>query len=213
MITVPKIVANIIKQTPFLEEALSLKIINLSSLAKKIQPQIQKKLLKDIQKGAIVMSLKRIEDKIQSHSLNLTDSVLVSDLTVRTQLTEFTFTNSSNLMEDQERIIEIANKERGSFVTFTHGVFETTFIISSDLEEEVEKIFQKEKLIFKLSNLSAVTIMLPKKAIQQPGVYYQILKKLAWENINIVEVISSMSELTIILDNNNIDKAFSALKV
>lgn len=212
MITIPKSVAHIIKQTPFLEEAISLKIVNLSSLARKIKPQIQEKLLKDIQTGAIIMALKRIEDKLQSHSLNQTNSVLVSDLTVRTKLTEFTFINSPDLMRKQENILKIANKEKSSFLTFTHGVFETTLIISSNLEKESEKIFQKEKLIFKLSNLSAITIILPKKSVSQPGVYYQILKKLAWDNINIVEVISSMTELTIILDDNNVDKAFSALK-
>lgn len=210
--TIPKIVADIIKQTPFLEEAISLKIINLSSLARNLYPEINKKLPGKISMDAIIMALKRIEDKNQYHSLNQFHEINISNLTVRTKLTEFTFINSPYLTEEQEKIIAIANKDKSSFITFTHGVFETTFIISSNLATEIEKIFQNEKLIFKLSNLSAITILLPKKAVQQPGLYYQILKKLAWENINIVEVISSMTELTIILDQENIDKAFSVLK-
>lgn len=209
MLILSKIIADIIKETPFLEEGLSLGIINLSSLSRKLQPEIENKLSKDVQAGAIIMALKRLEGKLQSHPI---PQISLNDLTVRSNLVEFTFANSSALIEKQRQVLELATKEKKSFLTFTHGVFETTLIISNTLEKESEKIFQGETLISKFTSLSAVTIVLSKEIVKQSGVYYQILKRLAWEGINIVEVISSMTELTIILDQTNVDKAFSVLK-
>ena len=44
-----------------------------------------------------------------------------------------------------------------------------------------------------------------------PGVYYYIFKELAWDNINIADVISTANEFTVIINNNDIHRAFSIL--
>jgi hypothetical protein len=43
------------------------------------------------------------------------------------------------------------------------------------------------------------------------GFYYYILKQLAWDGINIVEIISTSSEFTLIVAMEDIDKTFSVL--
>jgi aspartokinase len=47
--------------------------------------------------------------------------------------------------------------------------------------------------------------------ITATGSISQILRQLAWENINIVEVVSTRQELTIIVSAVDADKAFSVL--
>jgi aspartokinase len=44
------------------------------------------------------------------------------------------------------------------------------------------------------------------------GIYYLIFKTLAWENINVIEVVSTMSELTIVLDDQEVVRAFNLLQ-
>ena len=213
MITVPEIVEQIVRKSPFLEEALASKIINLSSLARIIKPEIQQKLLKDIKNGAIIMALKRLEEKLdKKDSPSLKTLKNIGDLTVRSNLVEFTFTNSSTLLDRLREILLIIDREKTSFLTFSHGVFETTLIVSQNLETEVEKIFSHEHMRSKFTQLSAITLLLPKETVNTPGAYYQILKNLAWEGINIVEVVSNYTELTIVLENNEVNRAFSALK-
>ncbi|MFA5932508.1 MAG: aspartate kinase [Microgenomates group bacterium] len=213
MITVPEIVEEMIKQTPFLEEGLSLGIIDLSSLARKFQPEIQKKLYKDIQIGAIVMALKRLSStlKIKQQKSNPLFAGL-DNMTVRSNLIEYSFENSPTLSEKEIELLSCVDKEKDGFLTFTHGVFETTLIISSIFTKEVERIYKGETLRLKLNNLSAITLILPKEALNQPGVYYTVLKTLAWEGINVIEGISSFTELTLTFENSQVDKAFSALK-
>ncbi|MDB4344442.1 hypothetical protein OAA35_01030 [bacterium] len=41
--------------------------------------------------------------------------------------------------------------------------------------------------------------------------YYYIFKKLAWTGINIVEIISTTNEFTLVVSDDDIDKAFSIL--
>ncbi|MNY34064.1 hypothetical protein D3C86_1683760 [compost metagenome] len=43
------------------------------------------------------------------------------------------------------------------------------------------------------------------------GIYYYILKHLAWEGLNIVEIVSTANEFTIIVKQDHVDKAFKVL--
>lgn len=103
-------------------------------------------------------------------------------------------------------------EEKDVFCAVSQGIRETTFIASNEAGLAIERIFASENLVAKIDLLSSITIHLPKETAETAGVYYQILKQLAWENINVVEVISTYTELTIIFDENDIDKAFSSLK-
>ncbi|MBI3366167.1 hypothetical protein HY041_00875 [Candidatus Roizmanbacteria bacterium] len=55
MITIPEVVEEIILDSLFLEEALSEGIINYSALARKIKSQVEKRLLRKVQNGAILL--------------------------------------------------------------------------------------------------------------------------------------------------------------
>jgi len=213
MITVTEVVKDIVKHSPFLEEGLSRNLINLSSLARQIQPEVRKKLLKDIELGAIVMSLKRLTNVLKENDLKskkITD--LVSDLTVRSNLIEFTYSNSPVLIDKITLFMHTLEKDKNYFITFSQGVYETTIFASSSLEEKIEEVFKGEALKAKFKDLSSITLILPPESVYLPGAYYSILKKLAWHGISFVEVISSFTELTIFLEKQNVDQAFSVLK-
>ena len=64
MISISDAVYEIVKQSPYLTEALSEKIVNLSALARKIHLQVEEKVKKDIDDGAIMAALKRIGSKL-----------------------------------------------------------------------------------------------------------------------------------------------------
>ena len=104
----------------------------------------------------------------------------------------------------------IENK-KDNFLTFTQGIYELTIISGTDLKDQIESIFAEERLKTKLFNLSAIIIKLPPETVEQPGVHYSILKQLAWNNINVVEVVSTFTEFIVILSRKDIDRAFSTL--
>ena len=85
-------------------------------------------------------------------------------------------------------------------------------IVSASCEPVVQEVFAGEHLTAKVRHLSAIVIRLPASTVKTPGVYYTILKQLAWRNVNVVDVVSTCTEFTIVLEDAEIDVAFSALR-
>ena len=70
MSTIAKTVTEIIQQSPFLEEAIADKLINVSALARHIQAEVCNKSGREINEGAIVMAINRMEPGYY-HKINL----------------------------------------------------------------------------------------------------------------------------------------------
>jgi len=211
MITISQIVYSIIENKPFLEEGLKKGIINLSALARFIKPDIEKKLQKKVKTGAIIVALDRTAQKLPKNIAenNLLDNI--GDLTVRSKLMEITFENSPTLFEAQKKIYNNISRSKDLFCTFSQGVRETTLIMNNSLKNEVSEIFSGEKIISQYDGLSSVSITYPAWVVATPGVYYLILKLLSWNGINVYEVISTHTELTIIVSEKDVEKTFSVL--
>ena len=212
MITVPDIVRKIISQTPYLEEALSKDIINLSGLARDIRPEVEKLTMKKVELGSVIMALKRLQPKLKT---NLELEMIFKtppELILRSNLLEITIANSSLLAEKQKHLLLYASKRHTQFITITHGIFETTIIASRQTLDMIYKLYKDEKIISEIADLSSITVKFPVDIINTSGVYYTILKILAWENIDITEVVSTYSEITIILKKDYVERAFGLIK-
>jgi len=213
MITIAQIIEDQIKKSSFLEEALVKGIINYSSLARKLQPIVEEKLVKNVKEGAIVMALKRVSLRLKS-TLPKSENILgdLGDITIRSNLVDYTFSNSPTIGGAQNKILEKTEGRKDIFITISHGVSQITVIASEALEDEIKKIFKDETPICTLQNLSSLTVRIPTEATKTPGVLYSILKVLAWEGINMIETISTYTELTLVLETKDIERAFSLLK-
>jgi aspartokinase len=213
-VTISEAVNEIVSRKPFLEEALASGLINLSSLAREIQPEVQEKLEKDAKLGAIIMALKRLKPSI-NFQINLRVKKVIKqlgDIIVRSRLNDYTYKNSETLTRNQATLFKEISEDKEIFYTVTQGVYETTFILSDTVEAKMSRIFHNEELIYKFSNLSSITIKLPEENTNVFGVYYHILKKLAYQGINILEIISTTHEFTVIVNDDDVDAAFSVLK-
>lgn len=212
MISISDALNEIITNYPFVEKGLSKGIVNYSAFAREVKPQIEKRLLKSVKTGAIIMSLKRISDRLSKEKNKEDQNLNLTDLTVRSNLSELTFANSETFPEKTRLLLESVSNKRGVICTFSEGIRETTFIMSAEIMADAKRIFKGETLVSNINNLSSITIRLPEEVVYIPGIYYCILKMLAWENINIIEVLSTYTELTIILENKDVDRAFTSLK-
>jgi len=211
MRSISDIVNEIVKNQPLFEECLSKKIVNFSGLARILKPEIERQLYKSVKEGAIVMALKRLEKKLEKEKEGRKKFLKILDLTLKSNLVILTYANSPTLLE-KARIFQIELKEKEEVFILSNGIRETSFTTSSEITAKVKKYFKNEKLIFEKTNLSAITIRLPKEMVFIPGSYYQILKILAWENINLIDIFSTTSELTLIVEDKDVSRAFSNLK-
>ena len=214
MITVSSVVHQIITSSPLLEEGMSRGLLNISALARSIQPEVARLSKKSVSEAAIVMSLKRMHDILPDAIKHSKVSIPTPDLIIRSNLVELTYQNSSVLNKKQQRLLSlIADYRSQYFMTITTGVFETTIIASKALEPAIKKILQDESLTTSLQDLSSITVRLSSEMIQDAGSYAAIMRQLAWENINIVEVVSTYQELTLIVRSIDADRTFSVLRL
>ena len=214
MRTIASEVTAFIKTKPFLSTALSQGIINLTSLAREIQPEIEQNLRKPAKSGAIVMALKRISDNLEFISTHKIVNVLknLGDITVRSSLVDYSFANSDSLLYSQAKLLAAIEDRKDVFYTSSRGVSESNIIVSANISELVAKLFVNEVCNTKLENLSSITVQLPKENIAIPGIYYFIFQRLSWEGVNLNEVISTSNEFTILMDESQVNTAFEVIK-
>ena len=135
----------------------------------------------------------------------------LQDISLRSDLLDYTFENSSTLVQCQAALLAEISRQPKVFYSVSRGIGETTLLISRTFEDAVERIFAAEKCLSRESRLTAMSLMLPAENRVISGVYYFILRQLAWHGINVVEVVSTSNEFTIVVRENDIDAAFAAL--
>ena len=214
MKTISSVVEYYIKTKPFLLSALSQGIINLTSLARNMMPELEQELGKDVKHGAIVMALKRLSEDLDFRLNFKIIKVLknLGEITVRSSLTDYTFAVSETVLNKQADLINDINNYSDIFYTSSRGVTETNIVVSDVVGHLVLKHFEDEKLIQKQDKLASITVKLPKENVSVPGVYYYIFQRLAWEGISINEVISTSNEFTILVSDEEVDVAFKVIK-
>ena len=213
MSSISTITENIINRSPFLREAMTEDLINISALSRKIRPEIEKVAGKTINEGAIVMAIKRMTPGVYYKLDVKIKNVIggIGDFLVRSDLVDFTFENSVTLSNPQNEIMQLIGEDKDSFFTLCKGITETTYILNAKYVEDVKRIFNKETLKSHNENLASITVKLPVSNTETYGVYYYIMKHLAWEGINIEQVVSTSNEFTGIVNSEDIDDAFKIL--
>ena len=213
MKTISSAVEDYIKSKPFLISALSQGIINLTSLSRIIKTEIGLSLKKEVRYGAIVMALKRLSSELEFRTTYKIVKIIkdIGDITVRSSLVDYNFKVTDTLLSNQAKLLsKVDNND--DFYTSSRGVNECNIVVSGNLSSLVETILKEEICISKQSNLSSISIKLPAENVSIPGVYYFVFQRLSWEGINIYEVISTSNEFTILVNEEQVDKAFRVIK-
>ena len=214
MKTIAATVVDYIKTKPYLSSALSDGIINLTSLARNIQDDIEELTKKPVKPGAIVMALKRISDTADFVQTKQITMVLknLGDITVRSSLVDYSFLISDSLLVAQSNLLKEIEQKKEVFYTSSRGVSESNIIVSQNIAPMVDELFKDESCFSKTENLSSITMKLPSENVTIPGIYYFIFQRLSWEGVNINEVISTSNEFTILMHEDQVNTAFKVIK-
>jgi hypothetical protein len=210
MITIQQAVHKLVTETPLMEDCLKKGLINYSAFARLYKKEIEEQLMKSVQNGAIIMALKRIAGNVKHREFAPNIFNKPPEMIVRSNLFEVTIKHIPTL--SLMNLLGTLKSKQDNFLTLTEGVFETTIIASNELKNELLHKIPNELIISQIDNLSSITIKLPKENIVTPGIYYVLLKPLAWENINVIEVVSTTNENSIIFHEDDVDRAFVLLK-
>ena len=124
----------------------------------------------------------------------------------------FTIENKKGLSENIKEMYHEICSDKGDFLTSTQGLHEIMIITNASHEKAIKKIYSGFKIKREITGLSGISIDLPKDCVNTPGVYYLITRELAWNNVSIIDLVSTFEELTIIVKDEDATPVFDLLR-
>ena len=213
MVTVAHVVTRILEDMPFLEEALVRDIINYAYLAEMIKPGVEQEMRKQVKRAAIVMAIRRFRETLKSGSVEAMHvNFKESDVTMRSGIFEITVVKDRNTIDLIAKLYEIVNVAKGDLLTITQGLYEITILSNSKYKEAIQRIFARDQTLRVIDGLSSLMVRIPVESADEVGILYVLVKALSWNNVNIVEVVSTLTEEIFIIREDDTAIAFNAIK-
>jgi aspartokinase len=212
MESVSSLVKKMLNQKPFLLEAFERGILSYGNLAAEFRPSIESVLEKEVKDSAIVMALRRYYEELSEKDHEPMDKNLSCEIVMKTNICDFNVKKSEELLIRLKELYGIVNIARGDFLNITIGNDEISIAVSDKYEDTVRSfLLGTEDLDFR-DGLVSLTLIFSGDFLHTPGIIYQALRKLAWENINVYEIISTMTELTVVIARDDSIKGYEALQ-
>jgi len=211
MVTIAHIVEKRIEERPFIQEALARGIINNAALAEEMIPDIEKEMKGQVKFSAVNMAIRRLSEKLSKSFINKTQFDKSSNITVRSGLVAFNIYKGTDVQTYLKKIYDMININSGDFLTITQGLNEVFVISNKKYENKILELIPKKYMKISYKDLASLTIHIPESSVEIPGLFYLATRALLWENINIMDIISTVTEMTFIVKERETTKAFDAL--
>jgi len=211
MVTISHIVQKIVDKRIFIQECMSQNIISYASLAKQLQPEIEEELEKPVKRHAIEMALRRYTDQLQQKHKTITFDYS-SDIIMKTQICDISVLRSPAFLKKIKNLYDTVELERGDILNIINGSHEVSIVTNERYKQRFLDILKNENILNVEEHLISLTMTFSKEFLYTPGVIFNIIRNIAWENINIFEIISTNTELTFIIHKSDAVKAYKALE-
>lgn len=213
MVTSSHLVKKYVSENPFLLEAMSKDLISYGNLAEQLKSDIEQELGKKVKESAIVMALRRYAEELQGFDKKIVKFKFSGEIIMRTNIMDFNIIKSNNLLNKIKNLYSLVNFEKGDTLNIILGSNEVSIVTNEKYKDKFSNFLKGEKILNKEFDLVALTIVFGSKDFfDTPGIIFTSTRKLAWEQINIYEIISTMTELSFILSKKDSMKAYNALQ-
>jgi len=212
MTTISHIVTKLVDERIYLYEALSKKIASYGSVAKRLKPEIEKELGKEVEHTAVVTALRRYAEKIHTKSKDISFDTRHSEINLKTNIVDINVLKTQELFDKLKRFYDLIDFEKGDILHVIYGRTHVAIVTNERYKQKMLNLLQNQKIKKIEEDLVALTFTVGKERIEKPGVLFKITRSLAWENINIVEIISVDMEVTFIVSKKDAIKGYKSLE-
>jgi len=212
MIPISHIVNKLVDERIYLHEALCNGIASYGSVAKYLKPFIEKELHREVEHFAIVTALRRYAEKIKTKFKDLEFNNKFSEVNLKTHIIDINVFRTAELFDKLKRFYDLINFEKGDILHVIYGRTHVAIVTNRRYKEKILKLLQNQKIKKIEEDLVALSFTVGKERLEEPGVLFKLTRSLAWENINVVEIISVDLEVTFIVDRKDANKGFNALE-
>lgn len=209
MLTLADVLRDFIADNPFLQFGMRKRLFNLSHLSKELRPQIEVRAKKEVKDSTILMALSRLQRTMKAHTPHQ-DQVDIENITIQTGLSIYTYTKTKEVHQGVNKLFVALQKEN-SYLTICEGLQEITMLLDTSRAPLVKQ-FIPQKPKHHQDNLAALGLTFDEERyLSTPGVICLVLEQLLLQSINMIEVSSTYSGLTLYVADKDAKLAFDTL--
>jgi aspartokinase len=212
MVTVSHVVNKLVDERIYLHEALSYKIASYGSVAKYLKPDIEKELGKEVEHFAIVTALRRYANKLTTRFEDVKFKTMNSEVNLKTHIIDINVIKTQELFDKLKRFYDFIDFQKGDILHIIYGRTNVSIVTNERYKEKILKLLQNQKIKKIEEDLVALSFTVGKQRIEKPGVLFKLTRSLAWENINVIEIISVDIDITFIVARKDATKGMNALE-
>ncbi len=210
MLTVTDAVRKILFSSDVPLEAMRSGILNFSAYAQSIHSQVEKMTWKTVKLGTIVVALTRIATTLEQVP-TLRPQVKIDDLKIKFPLVDVSYEKTDALVQKLSKLQAALDITTKKVFVVTEGSSEITIIASQELHDAILSHFSvKPKGDFK--DLVGITVSFDQHYLSVQNVIYALTSSVASKRINIIELISTYSELMFVIEEKDRQECVEALQ-
>jgi len=211
--SISRIVEEKISNIPLLEDYLARGLINQSALARELLPTAEKALDQKVKPQAVIMAVKRYAASTERKEFTQAIKNVLADCTInlKSGVTDIAINLSENLFPLLNELSKKVKPEKGEVLSFVQGFAEAAIIIDDKFADFIlSKISKKSILVVEKSSV-ILYLLAPPEFWDVPGIIYYVTQHISKQGINIVDIVTTQTELSIIVRKEEAGKAFEAL--
>jgi len=211
MVTISHIVQDIINRHVFLQEAINQDIVSFNKLAETIKPEIEKELDKKVKHNAIVMALRRYAEKLETKR-EKTSFNYFKELLLKTDICYIVIEEAETSLDRIQRLYDEIEFKLGGIFNVIQGNYEIGIITNQRYKEKFLELLKGEKIIKTVDDLIVISLTYSKDFSFTPGILYNVSRFIAWENINILNVLHTPKELSFVISKKDAMRCYNTLE-
>ena len=211
MVTISQTVKDILNRQVFLQEAISSDIVSYNKLARSIKDEIEKDIGRKVKHNAIVMALRRyseqLEEKQRKPSLNYFREILL-----KTDICYIIVEESLTALDKIQSLYHKTDLKHGKIFNIVHGIYELNIITNQVYKQTALDNLVNENVLRVIDDLVVISLLYSRDFLLVPGVVYNVLRFLSWENINILSITLTSQELNLLVDRKDAIRCYNILE-
>jgi aspartokinase len=210
--SVSSCVKRIVDKSPFIGEMLTVGILSFSNYAALISDEVERALGKPAKSSAIVMALRRYGEDLKRSNLVRDTSNVNYQIVMKTNIFDINLVRRDSFIGKLGSLYNQISTEKGDFLNITLGSHEISLAVSEKYRPLIKELTKDEEVLNKEDDLVALSLVFTGDFLQTPGIVYEAVRHLAWQQINVIEIVSTMNELTFVISREDSMRAFDVLQ-
>ncbi len=211
--SVSRKVREIVDKTPFLRDTLRKGFLNYSNFAESIQEEVSQSCSKEVKQSAIVMALRRYGADLQKGDDQRKVENLKYTIVMHTNIAYLDYVNTPELVQQIGSLYKVAAKNGANdFLNVVTSSDTVTICADESLLPYIDEITKDCTLLYRQQDMVAISMVWGSPEIQNPGIVYESARRLAWSSINVLEIFSTVAELSFVIKRTDSFEAYRVLQ-